>query len=113
MSRRKRWLTLSALAAALVMVLGLSLSSIALAQEARWEALNSQAFVLYKQGKYRGAIPLAKESLKVAEQTFGPDHHYVATSLNILAVFYEAQGKHAEAEPPQTGQFWGRIAVFA
>ncbi|MDA2917243.1 tetratricopeptide repeat-containing protein, partial [Nitrospinae bacterium AH_259_B05_G02_I21] len=74
-------------------------SSTASAQEARWKALNTQLIALYQQGKYREAIPVAKEALMVAEQAFGPDHSYVATSLNNLAVLYGKQGQYAEAEP--------------
>ena len=39
-----------------------------------------------------------KEALKVAEETFGSDHPNVATSLNNLAMLYQAQGNYAEAE---------------
>jgi len=42
---------------------------------------------------------VAKEALKVAENTFGPDHPRVATSLNNLGEVYGAQGRYAEAEP--------------
>ncbi len=33
------------------------------------------------------------------EKALGPDHSDVATSLNNLAVLYDAQGRYAEAEP--------------
>ncbi len=83
------------------MVLGLLFSSIAWAQEARWKALYNQTVDLFQKGKYREAIPVAKEALKVAEQTFGHDHYKVATSLNNLAALYQAlgQGQSAKAEP--------------
>ena len=42
---------------------------------------------------------VAKEALKVAEDTFGSDHPAVGKSLNNLASMYLAQGKYAEAEP--------------
>ena len=99
MSRRKRWVSFHTLTIALMMVLGSSLSSVVSAQEARWEELHSQVDSLYQQGKYREAIPLAKESLKVAEQTFGQNHPHVATGLNNLAALYMAQGRYAQAEP--------------
>ena len=94
-----RWGYVSALTITLMMVLGLSFSSIASAQEARWKALYNQVMELYQKGKYREAVPVAQEALKVAEQTFGPNHIYVATSLNNLATLYEAQGQYAKAEP--------------
>jgi len=99
MSRRKRWVSFNTLTIALMMVLGLLFSSIAFAQEARLEELNYKIEELYKQGKYREAIPLAKEFLKIAEQTYGPDHPNVAGSLNNLAVLYEKQGRYGQAEP--------------
>lgn len=66
--------------------------------EASWKALMNQVRALYQQGKYREAVPLAKEALKVAEQTFGPDHPHMAQSLNNLGVLYERQGQYAKAE---------------
>ena len=38
-------------------------------------------------------------ALAISEQVLGPDHPSTATSLNNLAVFYQDQGKYAEAEP--------------
>jgi len=55
---------------------------------------------LYRaQGKYSEAESLHKRFLEMREKTLGPDHPYVANSLNNLAAVYEAQGKYAEAEP--------------
>ncbi len=89
----------SLLTVSLTVVLGLSFGSTALGQEARWRALYNQTMELYQQGKYREVIPVGKEALKVAEQTFAPDHPNVATNLNNLAMLYVGQGKYAEAEP--------------
>ena len=69
------------------------------AQEARWQTLNQQVEQLYQQGRYAEAIPVAKEALRVAETTFGPNDPNTATSLDNLAVLYYVQGKYAEAEP--------------
>jgi len=69
------------------------------AQEARWHELNAQVRQLYQQGKYAEAVPLAQESLPLAEATFGPEHPNVATSLNNLAVLYKQQDRYADAEP--------------
>jgi len=70
-----------------------------LAQEARWHELNVQVIQLYEQGKYAEAVPLAQESLQLAEATFGPKHPNVATSLDNLATLYQKQGRYSEAEP--------------
>jgi len=81
-------------------LLGLSFGHIALGQqEVSWKALKTQIETLFHQGKIREATSLAKEAVKVAEQTFGSGHHNVATSLSNLAMLYQAQGQYAEAEP--------------
>jgi hypothetical protein len=68
------------------------------AQESRWNELNAQVLVLYQQGKYTEALPIAAEALKVAEATFGPDDARVAITLNNLAMICIKQGRYAEAE---------------
>jgi tetratricopeptide (TPR) repeat protein len=44
-------------------------------------------------------LPLYQQVLKLLEQTVGPDHPTLATTLNNLAVVCEAQDKYAEAAP--------------
>src|SRR5208337_5550168 len=88
----------------LLRIICVSLLSLAIAhplgaQEGRWKELNAQVEQLYQQGKFAEATPLAQESLRVAEATFGEQHPDVVTSLNNLASLYEAQGRYAEAEP--------------
>ena len=69
------------------------------AQEVLLENLYSQVFQLYDQGRYSEAADIAKEALKVAEDTFGEDHPNVAISLNNLAYLYDCQGNHAQSGP--------------
>ncbi len=54
---------------------------------------------LYQKGQYQEAVPLAEETLKAAEKTYGPDHMEVAKALNNLAQLYCNQGRYSEAEP--------------
>ena len=61
--------------------------------------LCNQAKALSEQGNYREAIPLAKDAVKVSEQTFGSDHFSFGASLNLLGRLYHDQGWYAEAEP--------------
>ena len=68
-------------------------------ETSKWERLNEKATSLYEQGRYEEAVKFAEEALKIAEETFGPDHPNMAQSLNNLAELYRAQGKYAEAEP--------------
>ena len=68
-------------------------------ETSEWERLNEKATSLYEQGQYEEAVKFAKEALKIAEETFGPDHPDVAYSLNNLGELYRTQGKYAEAEP--------------
>ena len=54
---------------------------------------------LFAEGRYREAIPFAKEALALGEEEFGPDHPNTAIFLNNLAAIYQGQGRYAEAEP--------------
>ena len=69
------------------------------AQEERWHELTARVEELHKRGKYAEAIPVAQQTVHIAESTFGPDHPNVASSLNDLALMYTEQGQYAEAEP--------------
>jgi len=61
--------------------------------------LNKKVGQLYSQGRYQEAIPVARRVLAIVEKTFGPDHPYVAQSLNYLALLYDELGDYAKAEP--------------
>lgn len=52
-----------------------------------------------QQGNYERAVRAAKKAIEVAEANVGPDHPYVAISLNNLALLYRDQGDYAQAEP--------------
>ena len=56
---------------------------------------------LYGQGKYEQALPLAQQSLRVAEQSYGAESRQAAISLNEVAMGSElnALDRSAEAEP--------------
>jgi tetratricopeptide (TPR) repeat protein len=60
---------------------------------------NNRAAELYAQGRYKEAIPFARNVVKLSEEEFGPDHPTTATLLNNLAGLYLAQAMYAEAEP--------------
>ena len=64
-----------------------------------WGILTDEVMELYRAGKYDRGVVVAKKALEVAEQNVGPDHPDVATSLNNLAMLYQAQGHYAKAEP--------------
>jgi len=81
------------------MILVLSLSSSIYSQEILWEKLNGKAKTLFKQKRFPDALSVAEEALKVAEDTFGPDHPKVAISLNYIAELYVMKGTYAEIEP--------------
>ncbi|KHE90730.1 MAG: tetratricopeptide repeat protein [Candidatus Scalindua rubra] len=83
----------------IIIVLVLSFSASVYAQEVLWERLNGKAKTLFKQKQYPDALNVAKEALKVAEDTFGPDHPNVAISLNYIAELYVMKGTYAEIEP--------------
>ena len=81
------------------MVLVLSFSSSVHSQEVLWEKLNSKADTLIKQKRYPDALSVTEEALKVAEDTFGPDHPKVAISLNNIAELHIINGSYDEIEP--------------
>jgi len=58
------------------------------AQEEHWKELNARIVQLYQQARFSDAVPLAQESLVIAEASFGPQGTEVAESLNNLAVIY-------------------------
>jgi len=94
----------------LMVILGVSFVAPTYAQKVLWNELNQEAVKLYKQGQYSEATKVTKEALKVAEETFGPDHPDVAQSLNNLVELYRAQGKYAQAEPlyKRALTIWGK-----
>ena len=66
--------------------------------ETLWNELRAKSALLYQQGRYSEAVEVAKEALKVAEETFGTDHPNVATVLKNMAELYKSIGKKEEAE---------------
>jgi tetratricopeptide (TPR) repeat protein len=68
-------------------------------QKKSLQELDDNVTTLYQQGRYSEAANVAKEALKVTEETFGSDHPNVAISLNKLAELYIAKGNYAEIEP--------------
>jgi tetratricopeptide (TPR) repeat protein len=67
-------------------------------QEELWEHLVTKTNRLYKRGQYLEAVDVAKDALKVAEETFGSEHPNMVLSLSNLAILYHEQGKYVEAE---------------
>ncbi|HWO18644.1 MAG TPA: CHAT domain-containing tetratricopeptide repeat protein [Kofleriaceae bacterium] len=62
-------------------------------------SLDKQVEMLYSQGKFREALPLAERSLALRGKALDARHPLVAESLNNLAALYYAQGALARAEP--------------
>jgi hypothetical protein len=50
------------------------------------------------QGQYAQAEPLCKRSPAIWEKTLGPDHPYVATSLENMSQIYRKIGREKTAE---------------
>jgi len=65
----------------------------------RAQELTAEVVQLFQNGRYQEAIPKAREALGIQEKALGSEHLDVATSLNILAELYRAQGQHGEADP--------------
>lgn len=71
-------------------------------REDRRTALLAQVATLREEGRSQEAIPLAKEALELAKETFGPDSTEYAGHLDILAGLHESVGQFPEAEPLYT-----------
>jgi len=67
-------------------------------REKPWYKLNQRVVELYESGKYTQAVILAIEALDLARISYGNEHPDVFTSLNNLALIYQAQGRYREAE---------------
>ena len=73
--------------------------TISWAQSPELMAANKEYGKLKKQAKYAEAIPFAEEVIELAKREFGTEHGYYSAGLSRLAVLYQDQGRHAEAEP--------------
>jgi tetratricopeptide (TPR) repeat protein len=62
------------------------------------KTLDVQLQVLYRQGKYAEAIPIAEKSLALTEKYYGPEHPKTAIALNNLAELYIVKKRYHEAE---------------
>ena len=54
---------------------------------------------LRQAGKYDQGLPLAQQAVKQSEKIFGAEHLLAASSLNTLALLYQAKGDLVQAEP--------------
>lgn len=61
------------------------------------DSLSQKVMVLYHDGNYEAAFPMARKVLRIRERTQGPDHYDVAVALQILAGLYEAVGDYPKA----------------
>ncbi len=73
-------------------------STSAFAQVEPWQGHMVAGVQAYQQGNYPEAEKQLVAALKEAEG-LGPQDPRLATTLNNLALLYDAQGKYAEAEP--------------
>ncbi len=67
-------------------------------QAATWETHDAAGQEAYQRGDYAEAEKQLTAAVKEAEEFARPDPR-LARSLNNLALLYQAQGRHAEAEP--------------
>ena len=87
---------------AVVLLMALSMSVHAAPGEDAVEELQrlrGQVQELYKQVRYKEAMPLALQAVQVSEKKFGARHAETASSLDALAQLYRAMGTYARAEP--------------
>lgn len=63
------------------------------------QRLSVEVVDLYRQGRYKEAIPIAQRELAISEKALGPKHQDTATALNNLGEIYRATGAYAKAKP--------------
>lgn len=61
--------------------------------------VNQKVEELDQQGDFDRAVKAAQKAIEVAEANVGPNHPYIAISLNNLALLYSNEGDYAKAEP--------------
>jgi len=61
--------------------------------------LGQRVHQLFNGGKYREALQVAEEQMKLLRDTYGVNHHEYATAMNNVATLYQALGRYTEAEP--------------
>src|SRR5271165_2402677 len=61
--------------------------------------LNRRIVELYREGKFKEAIPLAEKLVALTKRAKGDEDPDTATSLNNLAELYQATGDYAKTEP--------------
>src|ERR1700730_17256750 len=113
-----RWLLRpSRVVAALVNLIGWGFyaqPATAVAAKHQWQALNAQVVQAYQTGDFTKGIRVAEKALQLARQTFGNRAPATLTSLNNLAMLYQAQGRsghaHHSQQPgralPSPGPLW-------
>lgn len=81
------------------MIAGLLVAPEALAQSDALNALHQRQNKLFDQGKYREALPVGQQSLRMAEEEFGADDKRLAPYANRLGRIYSVLGRRRAAEP--------------
>ena len=70
-----------------------------LAQSDDPSVLNQQVINLYKEGKYREAIPIAEKVLAIDKKVLDPENNLTVIAIENLAILYNSIGAYAKAEP--------------
>ncbi|MCM8760531.1 MAG: tetratricopeptide repeat protein [Candidatus Omnitrophica bacterium] len=63
-----------------------------------WQSLTDEALDHYYYHRYKEAVEVAREALKVAIELFGPEDLKVVGSLDNLASYLAATGEYEEAD---------------
>ncbi|AHB89035.1 CHAT and TPR repeat domain protein [Thermosynechococcus sp. NK55a] len=81
------------------LILGLWVPTLAQPSPQQFEELATQIDQLREQGNMQAAISLAERFVTLVENTLGPNHTFLAASLNQLAKLHVDQGNYAAALP--------------
>lgn len=61
------------------------------------DTLSQKVMILYHDGNYEAAFPIARKVLRIRERTQGSDHYDVVVALQTLAGLYEVVGDYPKA----------------
>lgn len=65
----------------------------------KWNIYNDSLSQYFKTGEYKKGIIVGEKAIDAAKLEFGETHPNYVTSLNNLAVLFQASGQYEEAEP--------------
>src|SRR5437773_249410 len=84
--------------AALLVVVSVRAEEVREESAAHAQQLMERVDILFKEGHYSAAIPVAEQAVAIRERVFGPEHPDTATAINYLGRLHRFAGNYLQAE---------------